>query len=143
MTDVRQDDQNGSGITDYRVLRVLDQVEPQGVQTYLILVVDVMWAWAPREVERRTTGVVELLATDTERRWLVRTFRWSGTAWGETLTDQIGCERLNHGDPAATVSGTAEDLDLFVWNRAERNITRSGSDEALGELQAMLDDGIQ
>ena len=106
-------------------------------------VVDVMWAWAPRDVQRRTTGVVELVAIDSDRRWLVETFRWSGAAWGETLTDQIGCQRADRGDADATVSGTAEDLDLFVWNRAEQNITRSGSEEALSELQAMLDDGIQ
>jgi uncharacterized protein (TIGR03083 family) len=106
-------------------------------------VVDVMWAWAPRAAERRTTGVVELLATDCDRRWRVQMFRWSGTAWGATFTDQIGGERVDRGDPAATVSGTAEDLDLLMWTRADHNITRSGSAEVLSELQAMLDDGIQ
>jgi uncharacterized protein (TIGR03083 family) len=118
-------------------------VPPEVAEDGVDHVVDVMWAWAPREAERRTTGVVELLATDSGRRWLVRTFRWSGTAWGQTFTDQIGCERTDRGDPAATVSGTAEDLDLLVWTRAEHGITRSGDGEVLSELQAMLDDGIQ
>jgi uncharacterized protein (TIGR03083 family) len=106
-------------------------------------VMNVMWAWAPLEAERRVTGTVELLATDSGRRWLVRTFRWSGQAWGQDFTDQIGCEVAAHGEADATVSGTAQDLDLLVWTRADRNITRSGSDAVLGELQAMLDDGIQ
>ena len=105
-------------------------------------VVDVMWAWAPPEAQRRVTGTVELLATDSGQRWLVRTFRWSGQVWGQDFTDQIGCERADRGGPDATISGTAQDLDLLVWTRADENITRSGSDEVLGELQAVLDDGI-
>jgi uncharacterized protein (TIGR03083 family) len=105
-------------------------------------VIDVMWAWAPPEAERRVTGTVELLATDSGRRWLVRTFRWSGQVWGQDFTDQIGCERADRGEADAAVAGTAKDLDLLVWTRADRNVTRSGSDAALVELQAVLDDGI-
>ena len=116
---------------------------PQRAEDGVDHVVDVMWAWAPRDAERRTTGVVELQATDSDRRWLVRTFRWSGTALGQTFTDQIGCERVDGGDPGARVSGTTEYLDLLVWTRAEHGIIRSGSDDVLRELQAMLDDGIQ
>lgn len=106
-------------------------------------VVDVMWAWAPRDATRRTTGTVELLATDTGRRWLVQTFRWSGTAWGQTFTDHPGCERVGHGAADATVSGTAHDLDLLVWSRADQHVSRSGSEAALSELQAVLEEGIQ
>lgn len=109
-------------------------------------VVDVMWAWAPPDAARRSTGVVELVATDTGRHRLVRTFRWSGAAWGQSFTDQIGCERAgpaDRGEPDAAVSGTAQDLDLLLWTRADHRITRSGSDEALAELQAMLDDGVR
>lgn len=106
-------------------------------------VVDVMWAWAPSDVQRRITGCVELVATDSGRRRLVRTFRWSGEVWGLNFTDQIGCERTDRGEPDVTVSGSAQDLDLLVWARADRNITRSGNDEVLGEWQAMLDAGIR
>lgn len=106
-------------------------------------VVDVMWAWTPPEVEHRVTGTIELLATDSGRRWLVRTFRWSGEAWGRHFADQIGCERADHGEADATISGTAQDLDLLVWTRADHNITRRGSTQALNEMQAVLDDGIQ
>lgn len=106
-------------------------------------VVDVMWAWAPPNVERRITGLVELVATDSGRRWLVRTFRWSGEAWGRDFTDQIGCERADRGEPDVTVSGTAQNLDLLVWTRADRDILRTGSSEVLDEWQAMVDDGIQ
>ena len=105
--------------------------------------VNVMWAWAPAEVERRVTGTVELKATDTHRSWLVKTIRWSGQAWGQTFNDQIGCERADVGTPEATISGTAEDLDLLLWTRADRAVVRSGDQHALSEFQAMLDDGIQ
>jgi uncharacterized protein (TIGR03083 family) len=105
-------------------------------------VVDVMWAWAPAGVERRITGTIELRATDTGQSWLVHTFRWSGEAWGQTFEDQVGGMRATAGEPEATVSGTAEDLDLLVWTRADRGVVRSGDESALGELQAILDDGI-
>ena len=105
--------------------------------------VNVMWAWAPAEVERRVTGIVELHATDTHQSWLVRTIRWSGEAWGQTFNDQIGCERVDVGPPDATITGTAADLDLLVWTRADRTVVRSGDEHALSEFQAMLDDGIQ
>lgn len=105
-------------------------------------VVNVMWAWVPAEAERRVTGTVELTATDTGQSWLVQTIRWSGQAWGQTFTDQIGCEPVDAGQPDATISGTAQDLDLLVWTRADRAITRSGNQHALDEFQAVLDDGI-
>ena len=106
-------------------------------------VVDVMWAWAPADAERRVTATIELKATDTDQSWLVRTIRWSGQAWGQTFDNQIGCERADAGEPDATVAGTAEDLDLLVWTRLDRAIARAGDQHALSEFQAMLDGGIQ
>jgi uncharacterized protein (TIGR03083 family) len=106
-------------------------------------VVNVMWAWAPVGVERRVSGTVELKATDSRQGWLVNTFRWSGRAWGQTFNNQIGCERADDGEPDAIVRGTAQDLDLLVWTRADGAVTRSGNRHALAEFQAMLDDGIQ
>ena len=105
-------------------------------------VVDVMWAWAPPEAERRRTGTLLLRATDTGRSWLVQTSRWTGPAWGESPTDQIGCSRATGGQPDATVAGTAEDLDLLLWGRAHRDVTRAGEQEALEEFQHVLDHGI-
>lgn len=104
---------------------------------------DVMWAWAPAEVERQVTGTIELRATDTQQSWLINMIRWSGQAWGQTFHDQIGCARVDAGTAGASISGTAEDLDLLVWTRADRTVVRSGDEQALSEFQAMLDDGIQ
>ncbi len=106
-------------------------------------VLNVMWAWAPADVERRATGTIELKSTDTNQSWRVKTFRWSGQAWGQTFNDQIGCERADAGEPGATVVATAENLDLLVWTHADRTVVRSGDQHTLTEFQAMLDDGIQ
>jgi len=121
----------------------ISPIDPEIAADGVDHVVDVMWAWAPSEVERRVSGTVELKATDSDQSWLVNTFRWSGQAWGQAFDNQIGCARADGGEPDATVSGTAEDLDLLVWTRADRDVTRSGDRHALAEFQAMLDDGIQ
>lgn len=106
-------------------------------------VLEVMWAWAPPDAERQPTGTLALQATDTGQTWLADTFRWSGKSWGQTFTDQAACVRATAGEPTASVSGTAEDLDLLVWNRATRGIARSGDPQVLKVFQAVLDDGIQ
>lgn len=105
--------------------------------------VNVMWAWAPAQAERRVTGTIELKATDTGQRWLVKTIRWSGQAWGQTFNNQIGCQGADGGEAQATVAGSAENLDLLVWTRADRSIVRTGEQHALTEFEAMLDGGIQ
>lgn len=106
-------------------------------------VVDVMWAWAPAGAVRTVTGTVRIEANDVGRSWLVNTIRWSGTAWGQTFTDQPACERVDAGEPDATISGTAAHLDLLVWTRADRDVVRTGAPAVLREFQAVLDAGIQ
>jgi uncharacterized protein (TIGR03083 family) len=106
-------------------------------------VLDVMWAWTPVDAVRTVTGTVELQATDTGDRWLANTIRWSGDAWGYVFADQPGCVRVEVGEPDATISGTAESLDLLVWSRADRGIVRRGHPHILSEFQAVLDDGIK
>ena len=122
--------------------RAISPLSPELAADGIDHVVDVMWNWVPDSAERRTTGVVRLSATDSGRRWSLRTCRWSATAWGQTFTDHPGCHRTDDVEPDAVVSGTAHDLDLLVWGRGDRRITRVGDAEVLGELQAVLDDGI-
>jgi uncharacterized protein (TIGR03083 family) len=121
----------------------ISRIDPAMAADGIDHVVNVMWAWVPADVERRITGTIELRATDTGRSWLVKTIRWSGQAWDQTFNDQIGCERAEAGRADATVTGTAEDLDLLVWTRADRAVVRAGDPHALNEFQAVLDDGIQ
>lgn len=121
----------------------ISSIDPEVAADGIGHVVDVMWAWAPIDAARNVTGTVELRSTDTGDRWLANTVRWSGVAWGQTFTDQPGCERVEVGESDATISGTAEDLDLLVWTRADRNIARSGDPATLSEFQAVLDDGVR
>ncbi|HHU10403.1 MAG TPA: maleylpyruvate isomerase family mycothiol-dependent enzyme [Intrasporangiaceae bacterium] len=104
-------------------------------------VLDVMWNWAPADADRVRSGVVELRATDTGRTWQVGTVRWTGQAWGQTFTDHPTGERVEGQAPDATISGTAEDLDLLVWTRADRGLTREGDPRILAEFQAIIDAG--
>lgn len=106
-------------------------------------VVAVMWAWVPADAERHTTGTLELRATDTGQSWLLDTIRWSGMAWGHTFVDHPACVRSTGGTPTATISGSAHDLDLLVWTRADQGIDRAGDDAVLAQFQAVLDEGIQ
>lgn len=121
----------------------ISPISPEVATEGIDHVLDVMWAWVPPELERRVTGTLELRATDTQQSRLVNTFRWSGQAWGQAFDNQIGCERSDGGAADATVTGTAEDLDLLVWTRADRNVVRSGDPRSLSEFQAVLDYGIQ
>jgi uncharacterized protein (TIGR03083 family) len=106
-------------------------------------VLDVMWAWAPPDAARRATGLLELVAEDTGQRWLLQTQRWSGQAWGQTFEDMPTCVRVATGVPSASVRATVADLDLLVWTRADRGVTRSGDPSVLAQFQAVLDLGIQ
>lgn len=105
-------------------------------------VLDVMWNWAPADAERTRSGVVELRATDSGRTWQVGTVRWSGQAWGQTFTDQPTGERVEGRRPHATISGTAEELDLLLWTRQDRGLRREGDQHVLAEFQAIINAGI-
>ena len=121
----------------------ISPISPEVASDGIEHALNVMWAWAPPGIERRVTATIELEATDLHQSWIANTIRWSGEAWGQTLVNQITCERAESGDPDATISGTAENLDLLLWTRADRDVARSGDRDALNELQAMLAGGIQ
>lgn len=106
-------------------------------------VVDVMWNWVPDDAEIRRTGTIELRATDTETSWLLDTIRWSGHAWGTEFRDLATCVRAAPGsDPDAVVFGTAEQLDLLLWNRGGSEVARQGDDTVLAEFAAALAVGL-
>lgn len=123
-----------------RLTPIADDVAAEGIDHVL----DVMWAWAPAEVEKHDCGIVELVATNTGQRWLVRAFTWSGEAWGSSFTNQAACERALESDaePSATVRGTVQDLDLLMWNRRDQGIERSGDKGVLAAFQKVVEEGI-
>jgi uncharacterized protein (TIGR03083 family) len=83
--------------------------------------------------------------TDTGRRWLLGfghftgTHPPSGTFYDEDLFDVFA----QVGSVDAVVRGTAADLDLWLWGRSNADrIERTGDEEVLRRLQAVIDQGI-
>lgn len=95
-------------------------IDPEVATDRIDHMLDVMRVWPHADAARRITGTIELQAADTGKRWLANTIRWSGQAWGQAFTDQPGCIRTSAGEPDAIITGTAENLDLLVWTRANR-----------------------
>lgn len=105
-------------------------------------VLDVMWNWVPSEAQVTPVGVVELRATDAEPR-LVSLFRWTGQAWGNDFTDQIGGGRAPQGSvPDAVIEAGAHELDLLVWSRPA-SYAASGSEPVLAAFSELIAFGIQ
>lgn len=107
-------------------------------------IVDIMYVQEyPSVTFTPTEGrVVELVATDADRRWALQLGRETGTdpGSGEPLDD--GAFRLAPANSVAvaSVSGTAVDLDLWLWGRpTSAGLTRSGDAAALSAIQEMLD----
>lgn len=84
---------------------------------------------------------VRIVATDTEASWIVTLARFTGTDPEGTSHDDpdIVVSEDEGSATLATISGTAEDLDCWIWHRPARGeISRSGDDEVLGELDVIL-----
>lgn len=63
----------------------ISSIPPEVASDGIDHAIDVMWAWAPTDAERRVTGTIELKATDTGQSWFVNTIRWSGEGVGSDL----------------------------------------------------------
>jgi uncharacterized protein (TIGR03083 family) len=94
-----------------------------------------------------TTGsdgpVGRLTTTDTGASWLVQVGRWSGTSpnSGKTYTDESMLSIVDAGEPTFEITGTARDMDAWVWNRpAVGEITRTGDTEP---FEAVIREGVQ
>lgn len=105
--------------------------------------VDVMWAyWAtlPGFAFTPSEGAVELVATDLDRTWQVQPGRWLGTGQSGKAYDEPGV-LLEAGDVLATVVGTAQELDRWLWGRGPEPET-SGDDATLDALRAARAQGM-
>lgn len=90
---------------------------------------------------------VRIAATDTDTTWLVTLARFTGTdPDGGASHDEPDIHVADTDDGSeslATVEGTAEDLDCWLWHRPPRGeIRRRGDDEVLSELGQLLDQPI-
>jgi uncharacterized protein (TIGR03083 family) len=89
---------------------------------------------------------VRLLATDTGDAWLVTLGRFTGTGPDGTSYDEPDIHASASdpgGETAALISGSAADLDCWLWHRPPlAQIERSGDQEVLSDFESAIAPGI-
>ena len=90
--------------------------------------------------------VVRFTATDTSDTWTVTIGRFAGRSPGASGAEhEAACLDWATADlvPTAEVSGTAADLDCWLWRRPPvGEITQTGSEQTLARLADVMADGV-
>ncbi|HWC24090.1 MAG TPA: maleylpyruvate isomerase N-terminal domain-containing protein [Flexivirga sp.] len=87
--------------------------------------------------------VVELVATDADRRWVLQLGRETASIDGEEI-DDANFRPAPNATVTATISGTAADLDLWLWNRPTHgDLARAGDQATLAAMDEVLAEGMQ
>ena len=97
--------------------------------------VDVMWGWLPDGASYEPAEVVQFIATDIERHWLVEVGSWrarDGSTWPRAV-------RADCGAPSSTISAPVADLALWAWTRG--GTVRRSAESAT--VDALLAAGMQ
>ncbi len=123
-------------------------IEPSGVDSDLAAdgvahAVSVMWAWwgtLPGFTFEPTAGIVELCAPG--QSWLVQPGRWRGVGQSGKEYDQPGAQLVDRGTPAASLTGDAVVLDLWLWGRGPEPAA-DGDEESLVALREAQQVGMQ
>lgn len=108
----------------------------------------VMYGHAPdwATFSPNSTGVVRLRAADTASTWLVRPGRLTGTDPDDgTPVDEacLGVADDRGAQAQATLTGSAADLDCWLWRRPTiATLERAGDHRLLEELEAVIRPGI-
>jgi len=92
-----------------------------------------MYSGAPDwATQSQSQSLGRLRTTDTGGSWLVRLGSWSGTSpnTGNTYSDRGTLTLVESGEPSFEVSGTARDLDAWLWNRPTTADVRLDGDTA-------------
>ncbi|MDL9935727.1 hypothetical protein QSJ18_03115 [Gordonia sp. ABSL1-1] len=100
--------------------------------------VDVMWGWLPGDASYRAEAVVEFVAADVDRRWLVECGSWAKDSDGERFPRAV---RASTGTPAATVTAEVDDLARWAWTRGE-TVAITGDESAIAALTEVVGAGI-
>lgn len=107
--------------------------------------VEVMWAWwgtLPDFEFKPVAGVVELAASDLDRAWCLQPGRWLGVGQSGKSYDEPGAVLTSGGDARAAVTGTAEEIDRWLWNRGPEPGT-SGDEASLTAVREAQKQGMQ
>jgi uncharacterized protein (TIGR03083 family) len=103
-----------------------------------------MFGGAPGWATTTLDGPVGRVATtDTGANWLLKMGHWSGTSpdTGTTYTAEPALFLDAHGEPSFEISGTAGDLDAWMWNRPTlHDVTRTGDTT---KFEAVINTGVQ
>jgi hypothetical protein len=103
-----------------------------------------MYGGAPTWATTTADGPIgRLTTTDTGANWLVQVGHWSGTSPNtqRSYTDETMLVLVDAGEPSFEISGTAGDLDAWIWNRPTLGeILRTGDTSAFG---AVIRAGVQ
>lgn len=127
--------------------RDVSAVDPALAADGIDEVVDVMYGRDhPLLTFAPTTGrVLELVATDTDQRWVLQLGRETGTdpESGDVI-DDANFRPAPNAIAVATISGTAADLDLWFWNRpTAAKLVGTGEQETLDAMNDILAEGLQ
>lgn len=97
--------------------------------------VDVMWGWLPDGAGYEAAAVVEFVATDIDRRWLVEVGQTTvgGSPRAVRATDAV---------PTASATAPAFDLALWSWTRGG-SVQISGDAVSVAALHAVVTNGMQ
>jgi uncharacterized protein (TIGR03083 family) len=103
-----------------------------------------MYGMSPAWATTTADGPLGRLATsDTGGEWLVQVGHWSGTSPNtqKTYTDEPLLLVADAGEPSFEITGTAGDLDAWVWNRpTEGEIHRVGE---TAPFESVIRAGVQ
>jgi uncharacterized protein (TIGR03083 family) len=95
--------------------------------------VDVMWGWLPDGASYEPRAVVEFVASDVDRRWLVEV--------GQTTVGSPRAVRATGGEPTAGVTAPVVDLALWAWTRGG-TVEIAGEEASVAALDAVVSGGI-
>lgn len=124
---------------------VVSAIDPSFAADGIDEVVDVMYGRDhPLVTFTAAEGrVVELAATDVDRRWVLQLGRETADIDGEHV-DDANFRPAPNATANATISGTAADLDLWLWNRPTvGDLSRSGDPATLSAIDEVLAEGLQ
>jgi uncharacterized protein (TIGR03083 family) len=107
-------------------------------------VLDWMFGGVPEWADHEIDGVVgRIAATDAGGQWFVQLGRWSGLSpnTGKTYTDEVSLNLVDGGEPSFEISGTAHDLDAWLWNRPAKGAVAIDGDATA--FEAVIRGGVQ
>jgi len=135
--------------------RAVTPIDPEVAEAGIRHAVDVMFAWwgtlpgftftteqGPVALTMTDQGPVALTMTDQGRSVLVHPGRWRGVGQSGTSYDEPGMLRVTELPPVAAFTGTAEQLDRWLWGRGDEP-EADGDAAALDAVRAVQAGGIQ